>query len=739
MKTHSPISPNCTRAQFAKPSCGLALGLTLGYVSLAGAQNAPIRAISPANSVPVAATAANPALPASTNISVLIVALDDLSASDAGAAPLISPPTVAPAQPTIIAPADGMPPLVTPTGFNAPLWQWRVLAKKTKEEKKREKEAEDARIFNVNPVPRTPYTPPGRIDPLTGGPISPVIVAPPDDNLAPAFGGSAPIVRAPGANPLYDPLAPAKTPALAAPGRSQLMAVPLRRILVAQGYKDVQVVTPESNAIVRAIGESRLSPRVLDELRRSLATLAANNAAGEPADVSATIAAGRAASRIGQATGYRAVVGFYAAEPTLINLVGAAATPDAKTQKVAVNMIVADAQRESVEPLQFVQTGDTEEIWREASAGAGAKMLDETLKDWPANSSVNRDKLAQVHFEAARAAYESQDIPRAQDELNQSLSLDPNRTEAFLLRGDILNAINPGDGYVAYQKAVELDSTSGQDWARIAVAYASAKTPDWRAAWDAGKKALSLNYDSASLRVAIATAQYGRADLFRKAQYPNQAEEAEADARTNLERALQLAPDDPTAVRLLAKNLIDKGLFEEAARTLDRIAPNYPKDLDIQSQYALSLGNQAGREEDAFAAYARVWQLTGQTRANVDAALYRTLSNGFDQRLYNLGKLAIQLARGVESRAVLRESALIQMTKLKEEMDAAKSGINIMQPSAAIGATTVNSRVFAANLMDQSLESLQTYLDTGQPEYFQTGDNLYRQAVAQLNSARGAQ
>ena len=505
----------------------------------------------------------------------------------------------------------------------------------------------------------------------------------------------------------------------------------------------MQVVTPASNAIVRAIGEARLSPRVLDELKRSLATLSANNAAGEPADVSATIAAGRAASRIGQATGYRAVVGFYVADPTMINLVGATATPDAKTQKIAVNMVVADAQRESVEPLQFVETGDTEEIWRETGAGAGAKMLDETLKDWPANSSANRDKLAQVHFDAARAAYEDSDLPRAQDELNQSLALDPTRPDAFLLRGDILNAIDPGNGLAAYQKAIELNSTNGQDWARIAIAYANANantnTPDWGPAWEAGKKALSLNYDSAALRVTLATIQYGRADLFRKAQYPNQADEAEADARTNLERALQLAPNDPTAVRLLSRNLIAKRRYEEAARTLDRIAPNYPKDLEIQSQYALALGSQIGREEDAFAAYARVWKLSGQTRVTVDAALYRTLASGFDQRLFNLGRLAIQLARGVESRAVLRETALIQLTKLKEEMDTAKDAINIMQPSAAISATTINSRVFAANLMDQSLEALQTYLDTGQADYFQTGDGLYRQAVAQLNTARGGQ
>ena len=80
----------------------------------------------------------------------------------------------------------------------------------------------------------------------------------------------------------------------------------------------------------------------------------------------------------------------------------------------------------------------------------------------------------------------------------------------------------------------------------------------------AGRKALALNYDSAALRVAMATAQYGRADLFRKNDYPGRAEDAEADARAQLDRALELAPDDPSAVRLLASSLMKSRRYEEA-------------------------------------------------------------------------------------------------------------------------------------------------------------------------------
>ena len=728
-----PISPTYARV---KPWSGLALGLTLGCAPLVSAPNATAQnaIVAPAPASSASATAApsdaTAPLPDAPNISVLIVALDDLNVP-ASALPVV--PTV-PALPVApIAPADGAPAMVTPTGFGEPLrGQWRVLAqKKTKAEKKAEREAEEAKRFNVNPVAPTPYSKPGAPVPApdvivlgaTGLPVAvPPIVRAPADPLS---------AMAPGA-------AASALPVFGAPGRSQMMAVPLRRALLAQGYKDVQVVTPESNTMLRALGEGRLTTRVIDELKRSLATLAANAAAGAAPDVGATITAGRAASRIGQATGYRAVVGFYVSEPTEINVVGAGATPNATTQKIAVNMVAADAQLERIEPLPFVETGDSEEIWRETGAAAGARLLDGTLGNWPATSSDNRAALALVHYNAARDAFGRGDIARAQDEMNQSLSLDSSRPDIYLLRGDILNALEPGSGYVAYQKAVELNSTSGQDWARISAAYAYAKTPDFRAAWDAGKRALALNYDSAQLRVAIATAQYGRAELFRKADYPGKAEEAEMDARTNLERALQLSPDDPTAVRLLARNLIEKRRFEEGARTLDRIAPRYPTDLEIQSQYATALGNQIGREEDAFAAYARVWKLSRQKNVAVDALTYRTLAEGFDKRLFNLGKVAAQLARGVASRAILRETALIQLSKLKEEMDDAQDAIAIMQPSG-IGATAVQSRVFAANLMDQSLESFQTYLETGQADYFTQGDGLYRSAVASLNTARSTQ
>ena len=711
-------APRCPRPRLRRGPFGAAPRLWVSVTCLvavasllAGATRAPAQTGQTAS--PLTSPVPQPAAP---DINILILALDDLSAPPAPA-PFVP---IAPLAPAPIAPADaGAMGAMTPTAtiLGAPQWQaW--AQKKTKAQTKKEREEADRKLFNLDPAPMQIF--PAR-------PVVPGAVISPDGPL-PVPGAIVPagptIVGA-------APPAPANT--LAPPGRSQLMALTLRRALASKGYRDVQVASLDSNAITRALGEGRLSQRVLDELKRSM-----NQLATAP-DASALILAGRAASRIGQATGYRAVVAFYAGAPATIDVVGAGVAPGEKTEKVAVNMVAADAQRESVEPLVFEQSGANENIWRETGGAAGADLLDKTLRDWPANSTAARANLATIHFNTAKAAYDRGDLARAGDEINQALSLDGSRAQFYVLRGDALKATDPTEAANSYRRATEINASDGETWAKIAGAYAYAKTPNWPAVLSAGRQALALNYDSAALRVALATAQYGRADLFRKADYANRAEEAETEARTHLDRALQLAPDDPSAVRLLARSLIVSNRYAEAVRTLDRIAPRYPNDIEIQLQYAQALGSQTGREEDAFAAYGRVWALAKQKTVVVDAQTYRTLASGFDQRLYNLGKIAAQLANGVGSGAILQESAVLQLSKLKEEMDSAQTTINTMQPSSAIGATAITSRVFAADLMDQSLQMFQNYLETGQDSFRVNGLDLYRQAVTQLNTARVGQ
>ena len=689
----------------------------------------------PANA-PAPLTAA-PLPPIAPDISVLIVPLDNLGvpATPLTLPPLPAPPLPAPATPIApIAPtgADAVTP-VTPTSVAnataAGLWQWRVAAqKKSKADKKREKEAEANRKFNLDPAPITKYKKP---DNTTAGNTT-------AGNTTGALKGAD--VSAAGLaidNPAGDATVAAPGALLAAPlipqGPSQMMALSLRRNLAARGYRDVQVATTEDAILSGAISGGRLSSRVLSELRRAMSQLAT------APDSSALIMAGRAATRIGQATGYRSVVVFNVGAPTQIGVVGAGIEAGATTQKVALNLVISDAQRESTEPASLVETGDTEAIWRESGAAAGAELLDKTLRDWPVTSRAGQAQLAQLHFGAAQSSLENGNLERAQDELNQALSLDPTNAQGYVTRGDLLLATDPVAASLAYKRSLELNASDGATWAKVAAAYAYATPPDFRAAKEAGERALALNYDSAPLRVALATAEYGRADLFRQYLYPNRAEDAEAAAGKHLDRAIVLAPDDPSAGSLLARNLMAKRNFAEAVRVLDRIGPRFPNDPVIQSQYALALGSVLGREQDAFAAYARVWKLAGNQPVTLDPVPYRLLASGFDERLYNLGKFAVQLASNVSTGAVLRESALLQLSKLKEEMDAAQQAIAVMQPNGAVSVTTSGARVFAAAQMSQALEAFQTYLETGQSDYRTRGLELYRLAVGQLNTARLAQ
>jgi hypothetical protein len=125
-------------------------------------------------------------------------------------------------------------------------------------------------------------------------------------------------------------------------------------------------------------------------------------------------------------------------------------------------------------------------------------------------------------------------------------------------------------------------------------------------------------------------------------------------------------------------------------------------------------------------------------RVDVDAIKYRSLAAGFDARLYNIGKSAVQLTTGVANAALPREDALNQLTKLKEDMDAAEKAIGILRAPTTIGLEGIAARQFAASLMTQALEQQQIYLETGQSLARERGFQGYKQAVAQLNAARGA-
>ena len=666
------------------------------------------------------------AIPNAASINILILALDDLVISEPE--PVFVPDPVLPN----LATENGIVPLVprVPRPLNP--------------------ETAPDRAPAIAPAPIAPVAPPA-IAPAPAAPRrdAPIVPAPtasygadlrvkwlvnaqqnnrqPERFLpTPEFGGTRARPEIPALPTL--PAAPARTelPPMAAPnppGNAQITAVALRRALLGRGFTDVLTVAPDSAAIIRAVGERRLTMRVIDNIKRAIATLSQPNKAADPV---ALDLATRNAIRVGQALGYRAVVVVHQGAPVkLENGFGAGFT-----------LVLADTNRETGEPIAVDETGADENLLRENGATAAVTLLDKSLRDWTITSAADKVTLAAKHLEAARAAFAASNVALAQDEVNQSIALDPQRADAFVLQGDILRATDPQGAATAYRRAVELNARDGATWAKIAAAYAYAPTPDWPRSLDAASRALASGYDNASLRVAMATAQYGRAALFRRAGREERAEDAEFEARAHLDRALELSPDDPSAIRLLARALVSSRRFDEALRTLDRIAPRYPRDLELQTQYAAALGGQAGREEDAFVAYGRVWKLASLARVDVDAALYRTLAEGFDVRMANLGKTAAQLTTGVANGAFPRESAFLQLSKLKEDAALAETALGTMRPAGNVSEEAVASRVFAADLMNQSLEAHQTFLETGQELYRARGLELYRQAIARLNAAR---
>lgn len=518
---------------------------------------------------------------------------------------------------------------------------------------------------------------------------------------------------APGADDGFTPLAP--------PGRAQLAAVPLRRALLSLGWRDVLPTAPDSPSITRAIGERRLTPRTLDALKNALSRLAARDTAPELTQQAATLAA-----RVGQALGYRAVVAFYVA-PTS-NLEG--------TGNTTFSLLVADSEREIAQPISFDAKGADDNALRAAGAATAASLLDRNLRLWPPVSSADHAALVARHLEAARVAVAAENVPEAQDELNHAIALDPSRGQSYVLLGDVLAPSDAVGAALAYRRAVELNARDGETWAKIAIAAATGAIPDWPRALEAGNKAIAANYDSVPLRIAMASAQYGRADLFRKADHLDRAEDAEFDARKHLDRALELAPDDPTAVRLLARGLVASRRFTEAVQILDRIAPRYPKDPEIQQQYAVALAGLVGREEDTFVAYARVWKLTARKSVSVDSLTYRALAQGFDVRVDNLGKSARQISTAVANAALPREDALLQLNKLKDGMAEAQNAIAVLRAPSAISPESAAARVFAADLMSQALEQQQIYLETGQEIARTRGYEFNRQAIVRLNAAR---
>ncbi len=652
-------------------------------------------------------------------VNVLIIALDDpMSAGAPDAVPLTgapltgAPPAVTP-YPDV--PLTALPP--APASWNGALRpNWSVLAKK-------KPSAPDPRFL---PIP----DPPTNTNPNAYGNGNGV-----GTGARPDAGGAASPLPAAPAPPV---MMPPRAVALA--GRSTLAAVSLRRALMGLGYANVEAASPDSNIIARALGDKRLSPSTFATLRGAMQRLAFASALPETiragAIAGATKTANDAAAALGQATGYRAVIALYVAP------LAEGKTPFA--------LVLDDSASENGEPILWSESAKDDASARETGASTGAALVDKSLRLWPTNSPVSVRTLADAHLARARAAGTAGDTALAQDEVLRVSVLDPSRTEAFTFLGDLLSPVDPAGATAAYGRATQINKKDGESFAKMAMAYINSPKPDFPRVLDAGKQAILNGADSADLRIAMARAQFGRAGLFRRADqmnnnsgsinnnasYINNAEDAEASAQLNLDRALELSPNNPEALKLMARALITSGRTIEGVQTLDRIAPLFPQDVELQFQYASALLSMPTRKEDAFVAFSRVWKARGQSAANVDDTSAQFLLQGFDQHVFALGKAGRQLSDGVAGGSIGREGAFLQLKRLKADMSDASDAIALLRPPSGSSGAAAIARTFAASLMSQSLEAQQTFLDTGQDVYRTRANEFFRGAVAQLNSAR---
>jgi tetratricopeptide (TPR) repeat protein len=402
-------------------------------------------------------------------------------------------------------------------------------------------------------------------------------------------------------------------------------------------------------------------------------------------------------------------------------------------------MLVVDALRERGQTLTFEQTGPDNLALHEAAATTGSARLASIFNAWTPVAAGERAQLAGNYLAAARAAMNTGDVNAARDAINQVLAIDPSRSEANVLLGDILQTSDPIGAAAAYRRALEgpgSGAQTGQTWAKIAAAYARSK--DWPRTLDAGRRALNLDHDSGSLRLAMATAQFGRAELFRTANRYESAEAALEDANQHLERARELAPDDPEVARLFATQLLSQKRYREVLQTLDRLVTRYPNDIELQTQYAVALTERGGRDDIAFAAWSRVWKMSGTQNVPLSPTRYRRLAEGFDVYASELAKQAAQLSGGVLTGTLPREAALLQLNRVNDDMQRAEDAIKIIQPPDRNVENVHSARLLSADLLHQAVDAYRVYVETGDEIYRSRAAELHRQAINFLNAARRA-
>jgi hypothetical protein len=349
----------------------------------------------------------------------------------------------------------------------------------------------------------------------------------------------APTVAAP---TISAPTATSQGLSITPPGPAQAVASALRRALVRGGWSDVLTIAPDSAVMRRALNEGRVTLASLDLLRTSLAQLTAlslQGAAGSSAPVASETSSGasssgssvpvppasvpspltpvpasndvrasamrsltQAASRVGQALGYRAVVALAVVPQnasTTVSTPPAASAPAAASagawREATYVLHLVDTLREVGQPLSFDQGGANAIQMHEAAALAASSFTGKELQLWTAVGESERAQKIQSYLQQARAALEASKTEEARAAAQQALALDSSLVEAHLLLGDATRKSDPVAAAAAYRLALGKNAGSdGEVWAKIAAARAESR--NWPEALEAARRALELRHDS---------------------------------------------------------------------------------------------------------------------------------------------------------------------------------------------------------------------------------------------------
>ena len=550
------------------------------------------------------------------------------------------------------------------------------------------------------------------------------------------------------------------------PGASQQAAGPLRQALLRQGLSDVLSAAPDSAVMRRALNEKRVAPEVLGALRNAMTQLVAlSDATGvamegvakatggaaivvepragmpvalpesaqerkERLTMAATQSATQAAVQLGQALNYRAVVVL-----AVVPARDGSGSTGRGGGKATYSLLSVDAMRESAAFSSFESNGATVLARNQQAAQTASQSLARRLLELRPMTARERSQRVDEYLKTARAALERGAWEEARANAKQAIALEPARSESHVVLGDALKTSDPVAAAAAYRQALDGSGReSGAVWAKMAASYAAAK--DWPNTLKAGQRALAARFDSASLRAAMATAQFGRALLFRNAGREESAATAEADGRDHLNRAREMAPDDPDIARLLVGQMVAQGQYKAALQLLDALAPKYPNDVELQTVYATALTERGGRNADAFAAWTRVWKAKGVLSVPLDARFYSRLAQGFDEYVADLAKQALVEVNGVAQGTMPREAALLKVMRWSAAMDNAKDAISLILPPDTVRDALHAGRVLAADLLSQALEEERVYLETGDDLQRNRATDHHRQAILRLNAAR---